>query len=51
MKKLVIGAAIAGAAAVGLRAAARRGRQICAEHCSALCGSHQQCNHTTHKAA
>lgn len=42
MKQLVVGAAIAGAVVLGLRAAARRGQQMCAEHCGSSAKS-QHC--------
>ena len=33
MKKLVVGAVVAGVAALGLRAAAQHSREMCADHC------------------
>jgi hypothetical protein len=43
MKKLVLGAAAAGVALVGLRAAARHCRTMLAQHCDSPCGHSQQC--------
>lgn len=43
MKKLVAGAVIAGVAVLGLRAAARHGREVCAEHCGGSDTTSQHC--------
>lgn len=41
MKKLMLGAAVAGAALLSLRAAARHGCEVCVERCDASCGHNE----------
>jgi hypothetical protein len=44
MKRLLVGAVLAGVAVAGLRAAARHGREMCAEHCGGSNTSDQACD-------
>lgn len=43
MKKIVFGTALAGAAILGLRVAARHGHKMCVEHCGGSCGEGPSC--------
>lgn len=43
MKRLLVAAAVSGVAVLGLRAAARHGRKMCAEHCGGSNPQSQRC--------